>query len=60
MRRGDIVTVAAPGDFGKPRPGVVIQGDALNAAKPGNSHYPRTHDKPVTGRAAASTYNRTR
>lgn len=34
MRRGDIVTVAAPGDFGKPRPAVVIQGDALNSADP--------------------------
>jgi len=30
MRRGDIVTVSAPGDYGKPRPAVVIQGDALN------------------------------
>lgn len=30
MRRGDIVTVAAPGDYGKPRPAVVIQGDVLN------------------------------
>ena len=30
MRRGDIVTVAAPGDHGKPRPDVVIQGDVLN------------------------------
>lgn len=34
MRRGDIVTVAAPGDCGKPRPAVIIQGDALNQAKP--------------------------
>ena len=25
MRRGDVVTVALPGDFGKPRPAVVIQ-----------------------------------
>ena len=25
MRRGDVVTVAMPGDFGKPRPAVVIQ-----------------------------------
>jgi len=32
MRRGDIVAVAAPGDFGKPRPAVIIQGDALNNA----------------------------
>ncbi len=30
MRRGDIITVAAPGDYGKPRPAVVIQGDVLN------------------------------
>ncbi|MXY40203.1 MAG: type II toxin-antitoxin system PemK/MazF family toxin [Rhodospirillaceae bacterium] len=25
MRRGDLVTVALPGDFGKPRPALVIQ-----------------------------------
>lgn len=29
MRRGDIVTVAAPGDYGKPRPAVIVQADAL-------------------------------
>jgi len=29
MRRGDIVIVAAPGDFGKPRPAVVVQADSL-------------------------------
>jgi mRNA interferase MazF len=34
MRRGDIVTVAAPGDFGKPRPAVIVQGDALNEHEP--------------------------
>lgn len=27
MRRGEIVTVAMPGDFGKPRPALVIQAD---------------------------------
>lgn len=32
LRRGNVVTVAAPGDYGKPRPAVVIQADALNAA----------------------------
>lgn len=32
MKRGDIVTVAAQGDYGKPRPAVVIQSDALNLA----------------------------
>jgi len=31
MRRGDIVTVAAPGDFGKPRPALVIQSDLFDA-----------------------------
>ena len=29
MRRGDIVVVAAPGNYGKPRPAVVVQADAL-------------------------------
>lgn len=27
MRRGDLVIVALPGDFGKPRPAVVVQSD---------------------------------
>jgi mRNA interferase MazF len=29
MRRGDLVTVAMQGDFGKPRPALVIQADAF-------------------------------
>ena len=29
MKRGDVVTVAATGDYGKPRPAVIIQTDAL-------------------------------
>ncbi len=29
MRRGDLVTVAMPGDFGKPRPALVVQSDAF-------------------------------
>ena len=37
MRRGDIVTVIAPDDFGKPRPAVIIQGDSLNLAKPNST-----------------------
>jgi mRNA interferase MazF len=32
MRRGDVVTVAATGDYGKPRPAVIVQTDALPAA----------------------------
>jgi mRNA interferase MazF len=29
VRRGDVVIVSAAGDYGKPRPAVVIQSDAL-------------------------------
>ena len=29
MRRGDLVVVAIPGDFGKPRPALVIQSDGF-------------------------------
>ncbi len=31
MKRGDVVTVAASGNYGKPRPAVVVQTDALPA-----------------------------
>jgi len=31
VKRGDVVTVAASGDYGKPRPAVVVQTDALPA-----------------------------
>jgi len=34
MRRGEIVIVAAPGDYGKPRPAILIQADVLNEADP--------------------------
>jgi mRNA interferase MazF len=27
MRRGDLVPVAVPGDFGKPRPALIVQSD---------------------------------
>ena len=29
MRRGDVVTAAAAGDFGKPRPAVIVRSDAF-------------------------------
>ncbi len=29
MKRGDVITVAASGDYGKPRPAVIVQTDAL-------------------------------
>ncbi len=31
MKRGDVVTVAAPGDYGKPRPAIIVQTNALPA-----------------------------
>ena len=31
IRRGDVVTVAASGDYGKPRPAVVVQSDSFPA-----------------------------
>jgi mRNA interferase MazF len=30
MKRGDMVVVATPGDYGKPRPAVVVQTNALS------------------------------
>lgn len=33
-RRGDLVTVAIQGDFGKPRPALVIQSDLFNETHP--------------------------
>ena len=30
MMRGDFVTIAMPGDFGKPRPALVMQSDHFN------------------------------
>jgi mRNA interferase MazF len=32
LRRGDIVTVVAPGAYGKPRPALVVQADLFNSA----------------------------
>lgn len=29
MRRGDLLTVALPGDYGKPRPALVVQSDFM-------------------------------
>jgi mRNA interferase MazF len=30
VKRGDVVLVALPGDYGKPRPAIVVQTDSLN------------------------------
>ena len=31
MKRGDLVTVALPGDYGKPRPALVVQADRFES-----------------------------
>jgi mRNA interferase MazF len=30
LKRGDLVTIAAPGDYGKPRPALIVQADVFN------------------------------
>jgi mRNA interferase MazF len=42
MRRGDLVTIALQGDYGKPRPALVIQSDLF-------SEHPSVTILPVTG-----------
>lgn len=42
MKRGDIVTIAASGDYGKPRPALVIQSDLFNATHASVSVLPIT------------------
>ena len=34
MKRGELVTVAIPGDFGKPRPALVIQSELFEDTAP--------------------------
>ena len=59
MKRGDLVTVAAPGDYGKPRPAVIVQtnaargqcfrrylpNDLRDCRGPGFPHHSRTYQK---------------
>ena len=49
MRRGDLVTVAFAGDYGKPRPALIIQDDAFDL-HPSVTVLPLTselHDAPL-------------
>lgn len=60
MKRGDLVTVAVSGDYGKPRPALVVQADAFDR-HPSVIVLPLTseiHDAPlfrVTVAAGAAT-----
>lgn len=42
MRRGDLVTIALQGDYGKPRPALIVQSDLF-------SEHPSVTILPVTG-----------
>ncbi len=42
MKRGDLVTIALSGDYGKPRPALVIQSDLFDA-------HPSVNILPVSG-----------
>jgi mRNA interferase MazF len=42
VKRGDLVTIALPGDYGKPRPALVIQSDLFDV-------HPSVSILPVTG-----------
>jgi len=50
VNRGDIVVCAAPGDYGKPRPAVVVQSDLFNPTHASVTVCPITsdlHDAPL-------------
>ena len=42
MRRGDVVTMAVAGDYGKPRPALIIQSDLFNETHPSVTIVPLT------------------
>jgi mRNA interferase MazF len=44
LRRGDLVAVALPGDFGKPRPALVVQSDLFNQTHPTLTLLPLTSE----------------
>ena len=47
MRRGDLVTIALQGDFGKPRPALVVQADVF-------AEHPSVTVLPVTSALVAA------
>ena len=44
MKRGDIVSIAIQGDYGKPRPALVIQSDLFNETHPTVTILPLTSE----------------
>ena len=52
MKRGDIVTVALQGDYGKPRPALVVQSDLLD------DEHPSVAVLPITSHLIPASYLR--
>jgi mRNA interferase MazF len=44
LKRGDVVLVALQGDYGKPRPALVVQSDPFNPAHPSVTILPLTSE----------------
>jgi mRNA interferase MazF len=44
LKRGDIVVLALQGDYGKPRPALVVQSDLFNATHPSITILPLTSE----------------
>lgn len=44
LKRGDVVLLALQGDYGKPRPALVVQSDQFNAAHPSVTILPLTSE----------------
>ena len=53
MRRGDLVTIALQGDYGKPRPALIVQSDLFN-------EHPSVTILPVTSELRETPLFRTR
>jgi mRNA interferase MazF len=44
LKRGDVVVLALQGDYGKPRPALIVQADLFNAAHPSVTVLPLTSE----------------
>ena len=52
MKRGDLVTIALQGDYGKPRPALVVQSDLLD------DEHPSVAVLPITSHLVPASYLR--
>jgi mRNA-degrading endonuclease toxin of MazEF toxin-antitoxin module len=57
LKRGDLVVVALPGDYGKPRPALIVQADLFNETHASITIVPVTSTL-VTRRSSALLWSR--